>query len=237
MATKKRLKKELTPTVDLELDLDFVGVSVFTDDNGYPEHAAIFISKGEESHIFHFDSENLKENKINECDQFLTKVLQSIQPFEVGAFLVQCKEALNNPAPGYHFFIDGSYINGQGKYVSELGIPVYRMTCVGFCLALLKGWFEEDYLMYEDWRADNTINPATLQQQLSELMALYPNFSEEELSRNIRRIKPIEYIASGYFNKRPIRKANTDTIIVNLKDIVKEWHDKTFVDETTPSSI
>lgn len=100
------------------------------------------------------------------------------------------------------------------------------MTCVGFCLGVLKGWFEgEDYIAYQDWKASSTLSAKKIEEDLKELKSLYPHFTDDELLLNIRRIKPSEYLASAFISKYPVRKSDTDAIIPQISNTIKELHD------------
>ncbi len=232
MAASKKLKKQILASDNADL-ADGVGAAIFPDDNGYPFHAAIFVVKGEEKSVFHFDAVNLLESKLGECRGFLFKEFSSILPKEAGAFLVCCREAINNSAPGYNYYYNGGYFTRDGQFVGIDGEPSYHMTCVGFCLGVLKGWFEgEDYIAYEDWQASNTLSADKIAEELAKLKYIYGGFSDEELAENIRRIKPIEYLASAFFNNHPIHKSETDKISGKIAVIFNQWYESV----TNPSS-
>ena len=222
--TKGKILSELTPSTDSSFNTDRVAASVFTDDSGRAVHAALYVGRDDERSIFHFDAETLREDKFEKCRPFLSKEFTSIPPFEAGAFLVHCREAITNPAPGYNFFYDGSYFK-DGKFVGINGEPSYHMTCVGFCLGLLKGWFEGDeYIQYRDWNANTTLGQETINKELARLKFLYPKFTDDELMENIRRIKPTEYLASAYIEIMPIRKETISAIVIHLTPLIKNWH-------------
>jgi hypothetical protein len=235
--TKSKIEAQLTSSDSTNIPFGYVGASIFTDDNGRAYHAAIYVCRNEDNVIFHFDKEDIKEDEVEKCRPFLSKDIDFIPPFESGAFLVFCREAIRNPPPGYNFYYNGGYFNREGRYVGTDGEPSYHMTCVGFCLGILKGWAEgNDFIQYTDWNANNSLGEATIQAQLAKLKRLYPGFTDEELTENIRRVKPSEYLASAFIGGKPVRKADTDKFFPALSNIILEWHKSKIPVSTPPSS-
>lgn len=79
------------------------------------------------------------------------------------------------------------------------------MTCAGFCLNVLKGFLEEDYLAYADW--DNVAYPrATYVEEFCTTHGL----DMDKIQASHRRITPRECLVSCLFDQLPIRKAQID---------------------------
>lgn len=193
--------------------------------DGYPHHAALAVCVGGHRTFFHFDAENITEEPFGDY-VFIFKEFDSIPPFEANAFRVICNSAIRNPPPTYHYLFDGSHYK-EGTFAANNGSISYHMTCVGFCLAILKEWFEEDYIKFTDWTCVNSMWPEDVEEQTRQLREIYSStFSDEELQENMRRIKPIELISSAFYKNIPVGKVDTDKISPRIRSIVMDWFTK-----------
>jgi hypothetical protein len=230
----RSLKRKGKMKVDLEsynldisvgddLPLTFIAASVEVNENGYLYHAGIAIGCEHGKHLFHYDGSNLRFDLL-EFPWHLQHTIDLVPEYLAEAFYVHCYEATLETAPEYGFFYEGTYFK-DGKAVLKNEANPYRMSCVGFCLALLKGWDKEltDYMEYKDWKADNTLKKEDIDAEMEELKYFYPKLTEEELLQEVRRIKPSEYLAASYFKTYPVRKAQTDTLAVGLKEVALKF--------------
>ena len=80
-------------------------------------------------------------------DTYFHKTTLTIHPDEVPAFIVYCQQIKQKAKPIYGFFYSGEFYDKEGNYLMNKDLGE-RMTCVGFCLNVLKGFLEEDYIDY-----------------------------------------------------------------------------------------
>ena len=115
-----------------------------------------------------------------------------------------CKRILKKANPRYGYFYSGEYYDTNGIHFSDKTISE-TMTCSGFCINVLKGFLEKDYIVYTDW---NTTSFPT--QDYLERFANHFNIDKDKISESHRRISPLELLCSGYFWNLPIRKYDID---------------------------
>jgi len=80
-------------------------------------------------------------------DTYFHKTTLTIHPDEVPAFIVYCQQIKQKAKPIYGFFYSGEFYDKEGNYLMNKDLGE-RMTCVGFCLNVLKGFLEEDHIDY-----------------------------------------------------------------------------------------
>lgn len=165
-------------------------------------HSAFVISYGKELYEFHYTGEEI-EFKVIDNDYF-HKITDTIVSEEVPAFIALCKNILKNANPTYGFFYSGESYNLDGTHLSNLDLGE-RMTCVGFCLNVLKGFLEEDYIVYEDWTSETHEKNGYLE-SYCEKYKLDPS----KISVSHRRITPRECLTSCFFSELPISKKEID---------------------------
>ncbi len=220
--TRNKVEKALINSISGNIPNTCVAACVFPrQSDGYPFHAALVVCVNGERSIFHFDAADVSEEAFGGY-MFMFKEFETIPPFEANAFRVICRSAIRNSPPRYHYLFDGSHYS-EGTFEANNGSLSYHMTCVGFCLAILKEWFDEDYIAFTDWTSTNSLWPEDVEEQTRQLREIYTNFSDEELQANMRRIKPSEFISSAFCNNIPIGKDDTDKISNHIKNIVMEW--------------
>ena len=93
----------------------------------------------------------------------------------------------------------------SGDYIgdSDLG---ERMSCVGFCLNVLKGFLEEDYLSYSDWNAEEDDKEYLIN------FCKEHDLEIESIQPHYRRITPIECLSSCFFTELPISRTDIDDV-------------------------
>jgi len=90
------------------------------------------------------------------------------------------------------------------------------MTCVGFCLNVLKGFLEEDYINYQDWdESSHTSSPDYLIKYAKRY-----NLNIDDISKSHRRITPLELLTSAFFTNTPILKSSIDSKIEQAKEYI-----------------
>ena len=188
---------------------DFVALAYQHDDR-YPHAAFIIQHKGYLTE-FHYDGGSVVYTTL--FDNYFHKNTLTIHPDEVPAFIVYCKQIKQKAKPIYGFFYSGEFYDEEGNYLMNKDLEE-RMTCVGFCLNVLKGFLEEDYIDYTDWGSETHTEPDYLKTYCKR-----HNLDIDKVKASHRRITPLEYLTSGLFSNLPIRKSQID----GRKDDVKEY--------------
>ena len=172
-------------------------------------HAAIIINYESVLYQFHFTGE------IEFCNvkhDFFHKITDTIDTRLIPSFYAYCRRVQKKANPQYGYFYSGEFYDEEGIHFSDKPIGE-RMTCVGFCLNVLKGFLEKDYIYFHDWDENTHTAPDYLIKY-----AKKHNLNLEDISESHRRITPLELITSGFFTNIPIRKANIDSEIVQVKE-------------------
>lgn len=223
--SKKNIKKQLSASDVETLPEAFVAAAAQISAKGTFTHAGIAVGSDAGKHLFHFNSKSTRKVELEYCRMYYQLEFQTIPPYLAEAFFVHCSEALDSASPEYGYFYNGTYFK-EGKLINPNEGSPYRMTCVGFCLGLLNGWNvivdAEAFIAHEDWDSSNSLTDIEKTVELKELKALYPYLEEEELSKDIKRIKPSQYLASAYVNEFPVRKTSVDPIASVLEEIATE---------------
>lgn len=221
MYTNNSVNSELRDTTELP-DNDFVGILFHG--NLEQSHAGLVISFDEHLYVFHYDATDVILQELSPVKySFIVKLLPIIRKDEVEAFLAHCKRISKTAKPKYGFFYAGSFYNEEGKYFSELGIEEY-MTCVGFCINVVQGFIEEDYILYREWTEDTKANADSYFERFVEQAnaGRDDKINEELYRKNLRRITPAEYTTSGFYTSLPISKSDVDTIVELVKECLKQ---------------
>lgn len=211
MYTLKKINKLLLKSDEQDLDEYFVSAACQINEEGEAKHAGIVIHCEEGYYLFHYGGEDVELCNALDDEWYFQKSFDFILPDFCGEFLGHCKKIKENSNPKYGFFYQGSYYE-DGKYYSENGLPEY-MTCVGFCINVIKGFIEADeYFQYTDWTNEH-INEGYINHMVEKMRLINPKINPEHIKENIRRISPPEFIASAFLDEIPIRRANVNEII------------------------
>lgn len=174
-------------------------------------HAAFVIRHENNLLEFHYTGEKIE--LVNLRRDYYHKITDTIHPDEVASFIAKCINIRKNAKPEYGYFYSGESYDEHGNHQSDNSLGE-RMTCVGFCLNVLKGFLEnEDYLSYEDW--DSTTHE---EEGYLEWYCETYNLNIEDVKSSHRRITPREFLTSGFFITIPIRKHQIDSKIQEVNE-------------------
>ena len=234
MYTLKELNNQIVHSYSVKLPKDFVAAAVAVDRNGNAYHAGLVISYKGQVCVFHYTGSSIVLQPVPEDDWYLHKHLDFIHEEDVPAFVIHCQSIKKDANPKYGYYFGGDYYV-DGKYFSETEASEI-MTCAGFCLNVLLGFIEADeYLAVEDWDANDPDTRYTVYVHgqpehltADEYIEYYVNavkkiYQPDELAvlkKNLRRIYPIQYLASAFMENLPIRKSEIDQNVENIQKIL-----------------
>lgn len=177
------------------------------------EHSVFIIHYNNKFYQFEFlDGIVFTEN----VDDSYHKITDTINKLLVPSFITYCKQISKHAKPKFGFFYSGEYYDKEGNHFSKSKTGE-RMTCVGFCLNVLKGFLEDDYIQYADWEeSSHSDTPHYLQE-----FAIEHDLNTDEISDSHRRITPLELLTSAFFTKIPIKKADIDSKIDYVKAAIE----------------
>lgn len=180
---------------------DYVALGNLVNEKG-SFHSAFIINYENKLFEFHYTSSNIEYIEISR--DYFHKITDTIHSDEVPSFIALCNNIMKKANPKYGFFYSGESYNIDGTHMSNSGLGE-RMTCVGFCLNVLKGFHEDDYIIYTDWTEESIEGTEYLKDY-----CLRNNLNITEMKSYLRRITPLEFLTSGFFTKIPISKMEID---------------------------
>jgi hypothetical protein len=198
----------------------FVAAAVKINDEKTASHAGLIVKCDEGVFLCHFDGENILIEEPSE-DWYFYKIFEFIDKRLSSALLAQCKNIKETSNPLYGCYYEGSFYNNDGIYFSSVSKKEF-MTCVGFCLNVLKGFLcedDEEFFKYSDWTKADLPN-WYLEQFAQKLKLYHPKANIESLKENIRRIKPSEYLASSYLDSYPIERKQINKFLDELIKVI-----------------
>lgn len=195
---------------------DFVAIGSYINGDKTPEHSVIVINYNNEINHFHFTGKSVLYDEVYNEDCFHI-VIKNIDSKLLPSFIVMCKRILKKANPRYGFFYSGEFYDASGTHFSDKQISE-TMTCSGFCLNVLKGFLEKDYIEYTDWNA--TSYPT---ENYLEWFANRFGIDKDKISESHRRISPLELLCSAYFLKLPIRKKQIDSKLDEAQQYLFHW--------------
>lgn len=166
-------------------------------------HSAFIIQRNGVLFEFHYTGQWIEFKPL--YNDYYHKVTETIHKDEVPAFIAQCVNITKKANPEYGFFYSGETYDQDGNHLSSSDLGE-RMTCAGFCLNVLKGFLEDEYLEYSDWDSTTHDNPGYL-----EYYCKKHNLDLDKVKAAHRRITPRECLISCFFETLPIRKADIDS--------------------------
>lgn len=195
---------------------NFVAIGTYIDENKTPYHAVIVVKFDTViEHIHYTGKEILFDNIYDET--CFHKITDTIPTALIPSFIVMCNNVMKKANPSYGYFYSGEYYDQNGNHFSEKAIKE-RMTCSGFCLNLLKGYLEEDYLYYQEWEKSSYPSENYLKNY-----AKRNGLEIDDISESHRRISPLEMLCSAYFKNLPIRKFQIDSKKDETQEYLKNY--------------
>jgi hypothetical protein len=192
-----------------DISENFVAIGNLINEDKEPYHAALIIKYNSNLLQYHYTGSEIELSDVN-FDYFHKKT-KTIHKDEIPAFIAYCNSIMKNANPIYGYFYSGEYYDNKGVHFSKKAIGE-RMTCVGFCLNVLKGFLEKDYLNYIDWDSSTHSNEYLLK------YAEKHNLNVDDIQESHRRISPIEMLTSGFFYNIPISKIEIDGKLDQVKE-------------------
>lgn len=190
-------------------------------------HAAILIRHLGRNYLHHFPGNTKPEviDDFNEDGWYIYKIIPSIEQEknEVGAFLQYCRRICNNSNITYGYIADGSSYSNRGEFISRIGLPEFG-TCVGFCANTLTNGLidvEECYFELEDWD-DSELTDWVDKWSIKQATKKYPNLDWSSYNAFKKRITPIEYLASGFIYKYPVKKIQIESIKNQIQEVIDD---------------
>lgn len=180
---------------------DFIALAN-TIENLECNHAGFVISYNNELFVFHFTG-IIQLGPVD--DDYFHRITPTILPDEVPSFIAHCKHIHKTARPIYGYFYSGESYTLTGIHTSSTQLG-QRMTCVGFCLNVLKGFLEDDYIIYQDWTEQSHNEPGYLERYCDR-----HDLDIDNIRQSHRRISPIEFLVSAFFADTPITKAQIDS--------------------------
>ena len=205
-----------------ELPDHLLGVAIRLDADRKNPHSGVFIRYDKQNYIFHFTGKGDKVflHPPTDNDWFFFKALTEVK-YYIPSVYAHFRRIKRKSKPDYFYLYSGGAFDQNGDFTDTGTLPNY-MTCVGFCLAVLKHSLTGiDLIQFEDW-------PAGILNGKSEdyvknfydvkIAPNYPDISFAKFSNDVRRITPLDYITAGFSSVIPVPK----TFIDNQKSSVKK---------------
>ncbi len=176
-------------------------------------HSAFVINHEDKLYEFHYTGDKIEFIPIKR--DYYHKITNTILPDEIPAFIALSKNIQKKSNPKYGFFYSGESYDVDGNHLSNKDLGEV-MTCVGFCLNVLKGFLEEDYLQFKDWSSKSHENPLYL-----DAYCKVNKLDKAKIKPLHRRINPREYLISGFFDNLPIKKSEIDGKKEDIENHIK----------------
>jgi len=186
---------------------DFVAIGNLINENFESTHCSFIIQFEKEIFLFHYTGYSVEYCKNSESNYY-HRITDTISSEEVPAFIAHCRNINKHANPTYGFFYSGEYYDKSGVHFGSQDLSE-RMTCVGFCLNVLKGFLEDEYICYSDWSEDTHNDPGYLERYCTK-----NNIDINTIKSSHRRISPRECLTSCFFTKLPITKEQIDSKIM-----------------------
>jgi hypothetical protein len=212
---------------DHELPENFVSIAVQVKEEDLTlAHAAILIRHENINYLHHFPGSQPPEviENFNDSGWHIYKIIESFNvndASEVGSFLQYCKRICSQSKITYSYIGDGSSYSDKGEYISKMNLPEFG-TCVGFCINTLTNAIidiEDSFLKLDDWDDSEIIEwvDAWSKKQVDQK---YPNLDWTLYNAFKKRITPLEFLCTSFFNKYPINKNQIDGIKEKVMDSI-----------------
>jgi len=183
---------------------DFVAIGILNEGD-IATHSAIIMKYNSQLFEFHYTGRDVRLDDLK--SDFYHKITTVIPSFEIPSFLKMAQNIQRNASPNYGCFFSGEFYDQDGTHFSS-NIGQY-MTCVGFCLNVLKGFLHKDYLQHEDWD-HSTAEGFMDKDDYFTFFIQEHNLDPNKFSKALRRITPLEMLTSSFFDDLPIGKTYID---------------------------
>lgn len=210
-----------------ELPEKLIAAAVSVNDAGIATHAGIIIRCDGETNLCHFTGQEIRLEPLpnnNSDSWYFHKDFIIVEHRFARSFLNHCQKIVSENTftqPKWNFYYSGAYYVDGVRY-QNVGEPNI-ITCVGFCIAVITGFIEEDeYIGYLDWTIDSLPSIAYANNLIAQIQKIYPYLTVDDISANLRRIKPDEYLASAYIKDLPVRKKETDKVLKILQPAITQ---------------
>lgn len=204
-----------------DINVDFVAIGNLIDNNFESTHSAFLIKYDETIYVFHYTGWEIEFKSQQADDDYYHKITETITPDEIPAFLAYAKTIKKYANPIYGYFYSGEYYDLNGEHFGDKNLGE-RMTCVGFCLNVLKGFLEEDYILHTDWSEESHNDSDYLEKYCAE-----HNIELSLIQSSHRRITPRECLTSCFFKELPIRKTQIDNNINQVNNHFSQLYQRT----------
>lgn len=180
---------------------DFVALGAITDSTDV-HHAGLVIHYEGKLYAFHYDGQIAYKRLTAD---YFHKITDAIDPNDVPAFIARCEVIQESRNIKFGHFYSGEAYDNYG-YLDAKSDVGERMTCVGFCLAVLKGFLGEDYLAFKDWDSTSDKDSTYL-----DSFCKRHEIDPDSIKSAHRRIVPVELLTSGFFSSLPINKKDIES--------------------------
>lgn len=193
-----------------EDDSELVGAAASVSRKGEVLHAALFTRFEGDSKVFHFTGEAVVYEDADSASRHFYKELLFIPSELVPSFVAHCELISENAKPIYGYFYSGSSLYDENGNFLDAGVLPESMTCVGFCLNVLKRYLGgNDLVAFQDWTHD-TAPDDYIDGFYEKVKESRPTLTEEEFKRGVRRILPLEYFTASCSDEVNVSKSYID---------------------------
>jgi hypothetical protein len=226
--TLEEIREKLTGMAAARGEKNFVAFGVKLHNEVVANHSALILFNEGSFKAFHYNPPAVLLEEIEENnDWIILNIFGRIRSELVFAFENFCRVVSDEANPEYGYAFDGSFFDVNGQYKSATGAPQI-LTCVGICLSVLKGFIVNldkhsvltNLIKFEDW--DGSEVPDWYLSRFSVVAARNPNTPPEVLWRNLRRIRPSEFLSIPFFEEFPVSKASIDEVIEHVETVLRE---------------
>ncbi len=171
---------------------------------------------GNTVNVIHFDGTRILIEPVRNPHWHYTK-LEYVSSGDIPSFVAQAELIAERARPQYGQYYSGEYYDLAGTHRGQMADQLgERMTCVGFCLNILKGFLEEDYLSYQDWGEESNPEPGYLERYCASL-----DIDPETVRDSHRRITPIELQATARISSLPVSHADIQEFVPELRHFLQ----------------
>jgi hypothetical protein len=223
----KAKKEELVKFNENVLPNNFVSIAAKIVKNK-ATHAALLIRYQNVNYLYHYpgNSKPTVIKNFNEAGWYIYKIWENVKvdnESEVGSFLSHCFRVCEKSNITYSFTLDNSIYDHDGTHQTNTELPELG-TCVGFCVNTLNNHIyttEEGYFKIDEWD-DYGIPENQKMTILEDLTNNHPDINWAEYDAYNKRISPLEFLSSSFYNKYPITKQQIAEIQDEVQAIINE---------------